>query len=429
MNTKHSMALAVAGILLATTAAAQEFSLSVSVGVTHSDNIGRVSQNEQSETMPEAGLSLSLQREGRLEADLSADLLYRSYSDNVFDDELVGGLDARLIYAFVPDRFSWSVQDNFGQGFIDRQAVETPDNRQNLNYFSTGPNFTIPLGARTSLSISGRWSDVSYEKSDFGNQRLSGTVGLIRGLSDTSSLSVNISTQRVEFDRSPPNSNYDLQSAYLAYEAKGARTQLSLRGGSTALHDFGDTSNGPLLQVSLTREMTARSTLTVDAGTELNDSADTFRRDRGISGVSLGNEDVIASRDPFQQDYATVAWTLEGERTTLRLSAAWRREDHESNLSLNRKRRGAGINLSRRVGPRLTASLSGNYGSEDFDVSGVDFDEWSAGAGIDWNFSQNYSVSLRAERYDGSGDTSTGSGLRDYEENRISLRFAYSPGR
>jgi uncharacterized protein (PEP-CTERM system associated) len=195
------------------------------------------------------------------------------------------------------------------------------------------------------------------------------------------------------------------------------------------LHDLDETFDGPLFHVSLTREMTARSTLSLDAGTELNDSAEMLRRDRGISGLSVGSEDAIASSDPFQQDYATVAWALEGERTTLRLSADWRREDHEVDVSLDRTSIGAGLSLSRRISPRLTATLDGTYDMEDFDVSGVDFDEWSAGAGFDWNFSENYSVSIRAEHYDGSGDTSTGSGLRDYEENTYSLRFAYSPGR
>ena len=429
MNMNNSVALVATGMMLVTTVAAQDSSLSLSVGVTHSDNIGRVSQNKQSETMPEAGLHVRVERKGRLDANLSTDLLYRGYSNNSFNDELLGGLDARLGYAFIEDRFSWTIEDNFGQSLIDPQAVETPGNRQNFNYLSTGPNITLPLGGRTSLAISGRWSDVSYGESDLENQRLSGTIGLVRGLGKTSSISANVAAQRVEYDKSPPNSDYDLQSAYLAYEAEGVRTRLRLRSGYTALHDFGDTTNGPLLHLALSRETSARSTLSVDAGTELNDSADTFRRDRDIGGVSLVTEDAIASRDPFQQDYATVAWTFSGEHTTLRLSADWRREDHESVFALDRERIGAGISLLRRVGPRLTATLYGNHNTEDFDVTGVDFDEWSAGAGFDWRFSESYSVSVRAERYDGSGDTSVGSGLRNYEETRYSLRFSYSHGR
>lgn len=419
----------ISALALAANSAAQETGFSVNVGATYSDNIRRVSANEESELLPEAGLQFSMARDGRLDADVSMNLQYRTYADDAFDDELLGGLDGRLSYEFIPERFSWTAEDNFGQSFTDRQAVETPDNRQNLNYFTTGPTLILPLGSRTSLAISGRWSDVDYEKSGFDSERLSGQVTLNRTLNETSALSLSLASQRVEFDQSPPNSDYDLHSAFLSYQARGTRTTIALRGGLTSLHDFGESTEGPLADVTLTRKLGARATLTLNAGTQFYDSAESFRRDREFADIALGNEDTVPSRDPFQQDYASVAWAIEGVRTKLRLGADWRSEDHETDLTLDRERVGASANVSRRVGPRLTMSLFGRYDDESFGVGNVDFDEWSAGASFDWALTAGIALALRAEHNDGSGDTSAGSGLRDYTENRYTLRLTYTPGR
>lgn len=429
MTIQRAVLSIVAVLAVSAPVAAQETGFSVSAGVSYTDNIGRVSVDEQSEVIPEAGLQLNIAREGRLDADLAADLLYRSYTDNTYDDELLGGFDGRVSYAFVPDRFEWVIENNFGQSFIEPRNVETPDNRQNLNYFSTGPTFTLALGSRTNLAISGRWSDVNYEASDFDSERLMGQLELNRAMSDTSSLAFSLSSQRVEFDQSPPNSDYDLHSASVAYRTRGTRTTLAVTGGVTSLHDSGESSKGPLVDVTLTRELGARSTLTLNAGTRFYDAADSFRRERGIEDIVLGNEDVIPAQDAFQQDYAFVNWDLEGTRTSLRLSADWRNEDREVESDLDRKTFGAGLGLTRRIGPRTSASLFGGYTHEDYNTSTEKFREWSAGLGFDWNLSESVAVGLRAERFDGSGDTLAGEDTRDYEENRYTVRFTYSAGR
>lgn len=403
---------------------------SVSAGVTHSDNIHRTPTDEQSDTSVEAGLQLGLEREGgRLQSRIETDAQYRTYLDDTYDDELVGGLDASLTYWFVPERFAWVLEDNFGQTFIDPRQVETPANRQNTNYLSTGPDFVFDFGDRTRLSLQGRWSDASYEESTTDNQRVSGTVGLLRRLGLHTSASLNGTTESVEYDEGSANADYDRHSAYVGFDARGARTTLNVEAGYTRVKASSDSSDAPLLRLTLTRELTARSSFTLTAGKELTDSAESFRRDRGIRGVTVGNEDAVVSRDPYESDYASLAWNLTGSRSTLLLGADWRREDHESTDTLNRDSIGASAALSRRLSPKLTAILDGRWTREDFDESGVDFDEWSASLGFGWDVSRSLAVNLRGEHVDGSGDTIAGPGLRDFTENRATLSLRFTPRR
>ena len=92
-----------------------------------------------------------------------------SISIDTYDDEFLGGLDGTVYYRFIPERFAWSIEDNFAQIAVNGLAVDTPDNRQNLNYFTTGPDIILPLGARTALEVSGRYSDVVVRR-DTGRQ-------------------------------------------------------------------------------------------------------------------------------------------------------------------------------------------------------------------------------------------------------------------
>lgn len=411
--------------------AADELTIGLSAGATHSDNIHRTPDNEESETSIDAGLQLALDRQGgRLRSNVAADARFLTYLDDTYEDELVGGLDAEIVYWFAPERFSWVIEDNFGQSFIDPREVETPGNRQNTNYFSTGPDLIFGSQERTQVSLQARWSDASYEESETDNQRVSGTLSLMRRLGPRSSVSLNGTTERVEYDEEIFDSDYDQHSASVGFDARGARTTLRLEAGYTTTEDsVGDGSDAPLFNVSITRELTARSSFTLDAGTGIADTAESFRRDRAIRGVTVGNEDAIVSRDPYESDYASLGWDLTGTRNTLQIAADWRRENHEREDALNRDSIGASFQLSRHMGSRLTATLDGRWEREDFDQSGVDFDEWSGGLGFEWAVSRHLSVDLHGEHAKGSGDTLAGTGARDYAENRATVSLSYTPRR
>jgi hypothetical protein len=408
--------------------ASDRLSLGVRVGAEHSDNVERLAADETSDTIGQLGLQAEITRtRGRMNLSLASDLRYEKYFDDTFGENLIGGLNGTLSYAFIPERLRWVVAENFGQTFIDPVVVETPQNRQHVNFFSTGPDLTLPIGDRTQVSVMGRWSKASYELSESDDERLLGNLGLIRQLGDRSRVSLNGQTERVEFEVSGPGDGYDRHSAYLGFEATGARTKLNMRAGVITLDAFGDTSSAPLFDVTLSRETSARSELTLNAGTTFTDSAEMFRRGQNLGGIEVGNDDIVASNDPFQSDYARLAWTLNGTRTTLGLTFDYSDEDHETADILNRSSVSGGLILSRRLSSTLTGSFGGEWRSEDFDEVDVSFDEWSAGLGLDWVLSSRMNVMLRGDHFEGTGDTFGAPDARDYEENRVSVALTFTP--
>lgn len=405
------------------------FRIELSAGATHSDNAGRTdSAGESTETSFEAGLVAGVRQDRpRLSATLDADLRFMTHNYGDYPDQLNGGLTGRLQYELLNERIAWVVEDHFGQSLLNAQNTVTPGNTQNTNVFSTGPNFTLPLGQRTEMFVQGRWLTVSYQYSNFDSNRLSGMLGLERQIGERSSLSLAASTQHATFRDLPSDADYDIHSAYLQWQARGARTTLQARAGYSRVEDSLDSSSGTVFGLQLSRELTTRTSLALDAGRSYGNSADALVRDQDIGGVSAGGRPATASADPQRSDYATLSWILDAERSGLRAAMNWRREQHLRDTSGDRRALGASLQISRRISQRMEAEFHSGYNAEDFRLADVEFDEWNAGLGLAWSISRFVGISASWDHHVGSGDTALGADTREYSENRYSLRLNWTP--
>jgi hypothetical protein len=403
----------------------QTFDWALDAGVRHSDNIERTAVDEQSESVAIAGLNLRIDAERpRLDANIGANVQYRDYLDDVFQSELVGGVDLLTTYSFVPERFSWTIVDNYGQIAEERQLAETPDNRQDVNYLTTGPDITFPFGTRTALRLSGRYSDVYYENTPEDSNSVSGAVALIRELSDNTRWSLNASDTEVDYDQEA-FVDYGIREGYLRFESTGRLTTLSIDGGYTSIDQDGDKSDGLLARINLSRKVATRSRVGLRAGTEFSSAADTFRRDQQVIGPQTSNDDAIAAGDALRSDYAYVTFDTDWPRGSLVAVLNARREEHEIVTTEDRDLYGASLQLSREVSRRIEASFTGSYAKEKFVNAGFDFDEWSVGAALLWRFAAQVSLRMSVDHLEGSSNT----GTRDYEENRGYIGIVYSRSR
>lgn len=410
-------------------AGGQELSFGVSLGATHSDNILRTSTGEQSDTSANVGVQLQARgRTERLESDVSVNAVQRRYFDDTYPNDLVGGLNGTLRYWFSPQRFGWLIEDTFGQTSVEPRAVETPNNRQNTNFFSTGPELTIGMGERTDLSLNARYSKATYQESGSDDQRYVGTVGIVRRVGRRSSLSLTDTYERIQFTDAA-STDYSRNSVSVGFSAQGAHTRLTAQAGYTALYGLGRTLDGPLFNVSIVRDLTQRSSVTLTAGTSFTDSAEAFRRDRRLGGVLLENDPNVVSTDPFQSDFASLVWALRGTRTTITVTGDWRADDHAKLDELNRESLGARFTVARRLSPAFQAVVEGAWRGDDFAESNVKFDEYSGGVGLNWSVSRSIDLSVRGDHFRGSGDSVGPFGSRDYSETRYTLSVSYTPRR
>jgi hypothetical protein len=427
-------------------AAYADIHIETDVGAEYSDNIGRVSVDEQSDTIATARLGIGIEEiRPRLEARVDGDLQYRHYIDDTFDNELVGGLAADVVWAILPERFFWTIEDNYGQIAANRTLPDAPNNRQNFNVFSTGPDLRLPLGSRGFAEIMARWSDVYYEEPDEdsptplaganqNSENIEGSVALGRRLSQQSTASINGSVEEIRYDDERLE-DYRITEGFLRFDRQGNRTELSLDAGYTEAERGDHKSGGLLARLHLSREITARSTVGLDVGTEFSDPASAFRLDQVAGGVSPGTEDTLAAGDVLRLTYAYLRFGTERERTSLDFTLNARRERHEEEIALDRDSFGGGITFIRRLSLRTDFELRGAYTHEEF-VESVDdfsFNEWSVGVGISWRISNRFSLRFTVDHAEGSsdgdGNGAVPQGVRDYEENRAFLGIRYTSRR
>src|SRR5688572_9039668 len=134
-----------AGALLAVSVAdATDFQYAIEAGAGTTDNITRQPVNPEDETIATVGLDLQLRRDAsKVDVDALIDLAYFDYLNDTFSSDLLGIAFADIHAELVPDRFSWVLTDSFGQLSLDPFEASTPENRENVNLLTTGPDFLM----------------------------------------------------------------------------------------------------------------------------------------------------------------------------------------------------------------------------------------------------------------------------------------------
>lgn len=418
MSKARILAATIAAIV-APAAQAADFQYGVAVGIGNSDNIRRVPTAEESETIATAGLDLRLLREGsRLDADVTLDLSYFDYQDGSYDSEVTGLANIDLNAAIVPGRFEWMLVDNFGQSQLDPFAVSTPENRENINYFTTGPDFTMRLGSVASATLFGRWSATNFEDSAFDDERLMGGLSVGRELSNRSEISVNVTTEAVEFDDPLAGSDFDRHSAFLRYDVDGARTRIGLEAGYTEIDGATTSNNSPLFGLDLERDLSERSTLSLSAGVRSSDSSAALRAG-GDPGGGLPGQ--ISTGDPFETRHASLGWQFRAQRTEFSLSAGWLEDVYETLGFLDRTRHNFRASARRQLTPRMSLSADAAFDRSEFDIAGQDDEETQVRLRLSWNAVGRLHVEIDAEHF--SRDSTNA--LTEFDETRAFLRFAW----
>jgi hypothetical protein len=418
------------GCAVTVSVSAADFAYDVSLTAGHSDNIGLVPTNEQEEDIAAAGLSFSLgQKSARLEADAVGNFSYVEYLDNTYDSDLLGNFAGNARFQIVPQRLTWSVADNFGQVLSDPFSPPTPANRENVNYFTTGPDLTMAFGSQSRLRVGGRYALATYEDLDLDFDTLSGSVVLERSLSEASTVSLNFSAASTEYDNTTIGADYEQQEAFVRYDVTGARTALAIDLGYTAID--GDAVNdekqdGLLLRLDATRRITPSSTARLAVGREFANSATAFAGLQSVGGIGLGTTPGLQTTQPFTNDSATLTWDFSRNRTGVGVFAYWSDQSYEGVAAVQDQTLTTyGTQFTRQMSPRTSLSVLAQHTQAEFDVPNSDYDELTGGLGFSWQMSKSVSLTAAYDYFRRSSDQFAGA---DAVENRFTLSIAYGRG-
>lgn len=394
----------------------------IRLGVIESDNIERLPSGGSDQTIgiEELGLTWHDKRPW-LDADIEADLSHLDYFQHAYGDEYLGNLLGVVKLNLVPDLLAWDVTDNFGQAPLQPLAPITPANRENVNYFSTGPSLSLPLGKTTFLDLTGGYGKVTYQQSPLDSTRLTGALSLLHELTPASNISLNASEESIRFQNDRLNPDYDTQEAFGRFDAKGSRTALGVDLGYSRLNIPGSRHGIPLARLQISRRVSPASTVGLALGHDYSDGADSFRIVQNMGGATLNTQPIVESAVPFVSNYATLAWVFKYARTTLDLSGTYFRDRYDTNSTLNNERTVVAALASRQVAPVLQLALTEYLVRWQFDSPDESATESDTGLQLTWRAGRHLSVFLAYYLAKGSSDIQT----FQYTENRIWLSIGY----
>jgi hypothetical protein len=414
---------------------AQGFTYGADAGVGETDNVNLSSTNKVSQTLAIADVDFALNEQTRLlDATARGDFSYLDFLQGAYGGQLIGRFDGLGRVALVPDRLTWTVQDDFGQSTLDPYTATTPANLENVNFFSTGPDLALRLGGTGFINMSARVARAQYETSPFNSNRLLGNVAWGWQLSAVTSVALNADTERVLFQNTVLNSDFDRTNAYASYQVLGARTTLTADLGASKVTQNDGSTSGPLAKLQLARKISSAAKLLFSAGRELTDASTSFSSlQSGAAGV-IGAAPAAQTASSYTDTFATAEWQYQRNRTLIALSAHWEKNVYSADSSLDYTRTGGELQLQRNLTHALSAMVSARAYRTDYqnavfsstDGASSEFTDGTVSAGLVWRYGRGLEVKLTCEHSSRFGT----SGFEDgYRENRAYLTVGYRPRR
>jgi hypothetical protein len=402
----------------------QSFVYGVDAGIGESDNVTLVPTGKVDQTIAVTDVDFDLKQQSRrFDVDAKGDFSYLDFLQHAYGSELIGRFDGTAQAALIPGRVNWVLQDNFGQAQIDPFAAVTPTNRENVNYVSTGPDFTLKLGPTVFLDMDARYARTTYATDPFDSNRIIGNASLGVALSARSSVSFAGSFVRVLFDNTLVNTDFDRSSAYGHYEVQGARTEMMANLGVTKVDQGNESITGPLAKFQLSRKLSSASKLIFTVGRDLTDASTGFSTLQSGAAGGIITAPAVVTLTNYTVTYASIDWEYTRNRTTFGVSGTWEKDSYDGQPLQDLTRGDAEFRVERRLSRVLTAQLLGSVYRTEY--KNTDFSETDGRIGAALTFREGRGLEIRL-RYDHSSRVVSGLGS-GYQENRAFLTVGYRP--
>lgn len=428
-NSKHEAQIGLATLVLLAwwpdPASAANVEAGIGAGVGVSDNIRRTNVDPERETMNVADLELYLlQDTGRILADITSQLEYRHYVGNTYDDEWVGGVNAFVDLVLAENRFDWIIRENYGQKIVDPLAPVRPDNREDINFFATGPIINLVRTGRNLAQLELRYSNVHFEESPNNNSRYLGGLRFGREIRRNTTVSIAGTYESIEFDDEATSPDFDRSEAFLSYEIVGQANTLTVDAGYSQIDLEDETEDGLLARMTWIRELSAFANLKLVGGTRYSDQGNIFRFFQESLGHIGDTADIVTEPTPFRNNYFSANVSSDSGRSTTEFSVSWDQADYQAGSAEDRDVYRANLTLGRDFSTAVFGELRLGYKFRDYKyLPDRDTNVYSASVTGGYRFGPGFSVSVRYDYLNRNADTDDG----DFDENRAFLRFVYTP--
>lgn len=342
-------------------AGAVRIDYSLDFGIERNDNLLLTADDEIETTILRPGVGFLVTEEtSTWQAEFAGRAEYLDYRDDRFDDSLEGVLTGRLNWVAIPDRLSFSLDDDLSVQPVDTLLPDTPGNRQQVNVVSAGPTLLFGLGTlRGAADL--RYIDSQAEVTEeFNTGRIHFGVRAIKALSPVAELSGNVQVQRVDFDDDLVGRDYDRSDLFARYTQRLASMELALDAGVSRI-DYrrgGDNRTSPLFRVHGTWRWSGRHTFDLRLSSQFSDTATD-----ALAGIdpttaavpgSVQTGDAVIVASPYEERGIELGYTLLTPRLTASFAPYYERLRYVDDDAFDQNTYGGTADIAWQLRPRLT---------------------------------------------------------------------------
>jgi len=394
-------------------ASALEVEPYVGAGIMFTDNARLTENNEDSDQILNGVVGARItESDGPLRANADTSLSYENYLENTYGDKYWFNLNATAGWEMIRDRVDWGLRNYFTQTQINNLDSETPSNTENTNVFSIGPNITLPLTDRQTVTLRPLFTDFYYENSDTDNQQYGVTGDWLYQLRQDMNAGINGGVTTVKYDKSDKYPDY---STYrIGGVVSGTRPRSEYRvviGGTNISRDNVDDQNGFSGNINWLYHITGHSSIRTYAATDITDSSQQLldsRIDPGTGDYS----NVQTSGDVLRNKIFRVGYIREDSTLNSNIWTEFRNLDYKESPD-DREVREIGARLNYQVTPVLSTGIYGTYNKTKETDNNLDDKRYVTGVTAGYRLSRKLSTRLNLQ-YRKKDSSSKNDGYTEY---------------
>ncbi|MFK7956123.1 MAG: hypothetical protein AB8B96_08510 [Lysobacterales bacterium] len=362
-----------------------------------------------------------------VDATVTGLLEYVTFQEDAFDNEFRGAIDADVLWRISDQRFHWVFEENLARSQINVLDRNTPNNLQQINTLSTGPDVIFRLSGTDNVMLSARYRNFYADARDDDFSGVGGAISWNRQSSPSLQYGLRLERSGVSFDDpSFLNTDYDRDQLALNFNSarnlRGGRHEFSAEAGymrisfDDATRDDADT---PLLRLAydVTRPdgLAYGISLTREIGDISSDLERTGRIPQLDNVLQTGQ-----TGDPFERSRLDANFSRAWDRFSLGLTVSLDDQDFDA-AALDQENLSAAINAEYRVRPLVSVFGGVVWMDQEFTQLGQEDEFLDASVGIRYQRTRriNYDLQIRYNDQDSTNLTQRS------DNTSLVFRFTY----
>jgi len=393
----------------------------VGAGLLYTDNAALTANNEDDDLVIVGYLGAEIsENDGPFTLNATMSLLYTDYTEDTFSDQYYVNNRAIADWVTIRDRLDWRAEDYFTQRQINSLDANTPDNNQDTNVFSFGPNIYLPISGRQMVTVRPEFQDFYYEESDIDNRRYRLSADWRYQLNQRMATGLDGTVTWVDYDDENRNPNYTATNIFGTLSGTGSRSDYFLNLGATYINrDKFDNQNGFSGNLTWLYQMTARSTARAFLSSSLTDSSQGLLNSaQNPDDGDFNNEQI--SGDVLRNNTARITFSRQDSTLGAEVWGEFRELSYKES-SDDRDVQEAGARLEYRISPLITTGINGRYNRTNEQDTKRRDKRYTIGANLDYQLSRKLRAQFDVQYRDRDSTESNG----EYSEFSTFISLVY----